>query len=196
MNIIISIDNHINSKIKHFEEIVKYYKSILDDDKIKQIVDNVLSFDNPIFYAHESFCCENNLLFSFNKKESVYFEFNFKKSSENKEIFCEMSSDGYGEIICKLYFIIDDHKYYSFNYEIFNKAQYFKYNSEFNEDINNILPESCKDINQKIAYAFEMFLNNSNNVKDFKYTKFNKKDILEKMLKEKLDERLSKEIFK
>jgi hypothetical protein len=58
------------------------------------------------------------------------------------------------------------------------------------------LPESCKDINEKIANAFELLLNNSNDINKFKNIKFKKKDKLAKMLEKKVDERLSKEIFK
>lgn len=196
MNDINNINDYINSKIELFEKIAKDFKSILHDEKIKQIVNNVLSFNDPMFYTYDSFACKNNLLFSPSIEESVYFEFDFKKTSENKEIFCDLYFDRYGCIMGKFYFIKDNHKYYSYNCEIFQKEKNLIYSSSYCDEIKLTLPESCKDINEKIANAFELLLNNSNDINKFKNIKFKKKDKLAKMLEKKVDERLSKEIFK
>ena len=191
---------YVDDRISNLDDQKKFYEQILNDEKIKEKLNIISSFKDIKFYTLGLYENENNILFSSKEEESLTFDFDFQTTAENEEIFCEMFLDTYEWIVAKFYFLKNDCKFYSkYNYEIFTDSKNnlrYRLFPDICDNIAAFVPKSCKDLNTKISDAFEVFLNNTNDIDKFKNTTFDINNELQKKLKEKLDQRLSKEIFK
>lgn len=200
MSVIVSFfKKYVNDKILNFDEEKKFHEQILYDEKIKEKLNIISSFKDINLHTSRLYERENNILFS-SKEERLTFDFDFQTTAENAEIFCEMFLDTYGCILAKFYFVQNDCKFYSkYDYEIFinskNNAPYRLF-PDICDNIAAAVPKSCKDLSVKISDGFEVFLNNTNDIEKFKNVKFDINNELQNKLKEKIDQRLSKEIFK
>lgn len=205
-----NFDKQLQDRINSINKEKDHLESLMTSDEINKKIQILETFVNPkIFQSPFEEHCESdestvkNVLWSSDKMDIIcHFAFDFKKTSERKEIFIEIrNSYDYEDdcIIADFYIEKEGYKFYndSYSYLIDLYDDQFAID-QYLMDVKNILPKEFikNKLNKKTCDAFELYLNNEKDIDRLKnFTTVSKKS-LEKELMKVLDERMKREIFK
>lgn len=205
-----NFDKELQDRINVINKEKFELESLITNEEINKKIKILETLVNPkIHYNPFEEYCESdentvrNVLWSSDQSDTIcHFTFDFKKTSERKEIFIEIrDSYAYEDdcILADFYIEKEGYKFYNDSYSCLIDLYDFQFIiEEYLMDVKNILPKEFikNKLNKKTCEAFELYLNNTKDIDCLKNFQTVSKKPLEKELMKVLDERMKREIFK